>query len=132
MALAVPYPSRGTPSSDYYIEYPLGTLSTAVKSDHGDINGYISRVYIHAVNGAANSAVWTVEGSHTGGTADAEWQQIATRTSAAVGHNLTNVTSTAALQHCVFLSGPDCPRYIRVNVGTHNTNGTTFKLVAER
>lgn len=126
LALATPLtpPSSGANTA---VSYALGTPTANGPTDHADIIGYVSRVYIHVDNGAANPVVWGVDGSHDG----TNWFEIGWRRSTGT-FATTDVTTTAAVKEAVFLAGTDCPRFVRVNVTTANANGSAFVLLAEK
>ena len=117
-------PSTGTVKA---VTYALGAITSATSTDHADISGYAQRVYIAVANGITTAAVWTVQGSHDG----INFFTCAWRLDSSAAYVVTARTTTASTFEAVFLSGPDVPRYVRVNVSTPNANGTTFELYAE-
>jgi hypothetical protein len=127
MALA-PAATVGTSSGVDARIHTLGTISAdTTQSDYADITGYVSRIYIHVANGATNSVAWGVEGSHDG----TNFFPIAWRQGTG-SYATTDRTTTAGTEEAVFLSGPDTPRYVRVDVTTANANGSAFVLYCER
>lgn len=126
MALAPatdPGNSSGSPSRIW----TLGTITANGATDYADVTGYVSRIYIHVSNGATNSVVFGVDGSHDG----TNWFPVAWRRSAGT-FATTDVTTTAGTEEAVYLAGTDTPRYVRVDVTTANANGSTFHLMCER
>lgn len=126
MALAAAT-NPGTPSGSPARIYTLGSRTTAGVTDHADVTGFVSRIYIHVDNGATNSVVWGVDGSHDG----TNWFALGWRQGTGT-YATTDRTTTAGTKEAVFLSGIDTPRYVRVDVTTANANGSTFLLMAER
>ena len=116
--------SSGTPARIY----SLGTVTAnSTATDHADVTGYVSKVYISVDNGATNSVAWGVEGSHDA----TNWFSLAWRQGTGT-YATTDRTTTAGTKEAVFLSPIDTPRYVRVDVTTANANGSTFALFAER
>lgn len=107
--------------------WPLGTVTANGQTDHADVSGFVSRIYVHVDNGATNSVVWGVDGSHDG----TNWFAVGWRRSTGT-FATTDVTTTAGTKEAVFLLGTDCPRYVRVDVTTANANGSTFQLFCEK
>jgi hypothetical protein len=117
--------SQGTATA---MSATLATAKTSTgRTDSADVIGYVSRVYIHVDNGATNSVVWGVDGSHDG----TNWFELAFRRETGT-YATTDRTTTSAVKEAVFLSGPDTPRFVCVNVTTANANGSTFVLHAEK
>jgi len=107
----------------------IGTITAnGPTPDYADCWGFASRIYVVTVNGAANSVVYNVQGSWDGST----WFNLATRADSSATYANTAVTTTAGSTAVLFLNPIDCPRYLRVNAGTANANGSTHTIWMER
>lgn len=95
-------------------------------SDWALVEGF-SRHSIYVVNGASNSVVFTVEGSLDG----TNFETISYRLLSSGVYAESNITITAGNKDVVHFSPTEYFRYLRVNVGTANANGTTFTLYSE-
>lgn len=109
-------------------EAVLGTVSSTAATDHTDVREKHERIYIAAENGASNSCVFTVQGSHDA----TAWVTLVLEINPSTFAEVTEVTVTAGADDLVFLNPYAVPRFLRVNVTTANANGTTFTLCAER
>ncbi len=83
-----------------------------------------SRVAINVVNGAANSCIFTVEGSLDG----TNFSTVAYGAGSSAAYTQGARTTTAATKEIVFLPDADMLNYVRVNVSTANANGCTFTV----
>lgn len=103
-------------------------LTTATGgSDWALVEGY-SRHSLYVVNGASNSVVFTCEGSMDGTNFEAG---ISYRLLSSGSYAESNITVTAGAKDVVHFSPTEYFRYLRVNVGTANANGTVFTLYSE-
>ena len=82
------------------------------------------RVGINVVNGAANSCIYTVEGSLDG----TNFSTIAYGKGSSGAYTQSSATTTAGTKEIIFLPDADLLNYVRVNVGTANANGCTFTV----
>ena len=85
-----------------------------------------SRIAIYVTNGAANNVVFDVQGSMD----DTNFFDISYRVSSDVVYATlgTDVTVAGGTKQVIFISPSEYVRFVRINVGTANANGTTFDV----
>lgn len=93
-------------------------------TDFADVT-YLKKVALNVVNGVTNTVIFTPEGSLDGVNWFPLTFKVAGTTAIATGAR----TTPAATAEALFLSDIDYIRFLRVNVGTANANGTTFKAL---
>lgn len=111
-----------TDATDHSITSIVATGAT----DWADTT-YASRVTIQVVNGASNNVVSTIEGSLDG----TNWFTLAYRVEASSAYTTGNWTVGGGAADIVHLDPSDYVRFVRVNIGTANANGSTFTVFAE-
>jgi ATP-dependent protease HslVU (ClpYQ) peptidase subunit len=102
-------------------------LTTAITAtgatDFADVR-FCRAVSINVVNGASNSAIFTVEGSLDG----TNFETVAYGSGSSAAYTQAAKTTTADDDDLLFLPPDDHLRYVRVNVATANANGTSFTV----
>jgi len=107
----------------------LGTLTTATTSDYAKTVGYNAKT-LEVRNGITTSCIFTVEGGFKRSDGTIHWYTLATRLTGSATFATTALTITGSTNTLYEIAPfPTCD-YVRVNVSTHNANGTTFYLHA--
>ncbi len=99
------------------------TLTSSAATDFIDISRIVRGAF-QVVNGATNSVVFTVEGSIDG----VNFSTISYGTGSSGAYVQTAVTQVASAKAIYFLPDADVLRYIRLNVSSGNSVGTTVKF----
>lgn len=102
-------------------------LTTATGgSDYANVEGF-SRNSIYVVNGATNNVVFTIQGSLDG----TNWETISYKLLSSGTAAESNITVAGDAKDIVHISPTEYIRFLRVNVGTANANGSTFTVYSE-
>lgn len=104
-------------------DHKTTALTATGGSDYVDII-HVGRVSIGVVNGASNSCIYTVEGSLDG----TNWETVAYGSGSSAAYTQAAKTTTAGDDDILFLPSADYLRFVRVNIATANSNGTTFTV----
>ena len=127
--LAGPIPIKGVLYQEAGLYDPtnhIASVTTTGGTDYADVRGF-SRHSIYVSNGSANSVIFTIQGGLDG----TNFETISYRLLTSGSYAESNITVTAGSKDVVHLSPTEYFRYIRVNVGTANANGTKFTLYSE-
>jgi hypothetical protein len=106
----------------------LGTITANGATNWVNTFGFAGRIYVAVVNGITNGVTYNVQGSEDATT----WVTLATRADSSASYATTAVTTPAASTGVLYLNPIDVPRFLRVNVTSANSNGTTFRIWMER
>lgn len=102
-----------------------GLITATGPTDFAEVS-YATRMALQVVNGATNSVIWTPEGSIDGSV----WVPLTWKVAGTTAITAGARTTTAGTSEVLFLSDIDFIRFVRVNVGTANANGSTFTAAA--
>lgn len=104
-------------------DHKTTAITATGATDYVDVRR-VNRAAIGVVNGAANSVIFTVEGSFDG----TNWETVSYGSGATGSYTQASKTTTAADDDLLFLPPDDFFFYVRVNIATANANGSTFTV----
>lgn len=102
-----------------------GLITATGGTDFAEVS-YATRMAIQVVNGITSSVIWTPEGSING----TVWVPLTWKVAGTTAITTGARTTPAATSELIFLADIDFVRFVRVNVGTANANGSTFTAAA--